>query len=249
MTQGTENMTRFRVLIADSTSSVRQFIRYTLQDHFRNLDFEVATNGKNVMKRIEGAPYNLILYDRDMPLLNGEDLLKWIRGHQTLRGTAVIMLAGLGDEESIRRAAALGVNGYLIKPLTQEALVNSVKQVLAHIMNGTGGDRICGPSGEQDPVTIAYGQQERAVQLESITTDGAVILMDSQEPMPRILEAVKISAALVSGRSEPLRGEIAKIETVDTPRGPRAVRCTVTFPDEKEARKRMELVGLLSSSK
>ena len=126
MTQGTENMTRFRVLIADRTSSVRQFIRNTLQDHFRNLDFEVATNGKNVMKRIEGAPYNLILYDRDMPLLNGEDLLKWIRGHQTLRGTAVIMLAGLGDEESIRRAAALGVNGYLIKPDQPDLLAKAL---------------------------------------------------------------------------------------------------------------------------
>lgn len=126
-----EHMARLRVLIADRTSSVRQFIRYTLQDHFSNLDFEVATNGKNVMKRIEAAPFDLILYDRDMPLLNGEDLLTWVRAHESLSGTAFIMLSGFGDEESIHRAAAMGVNGYLIKPLTQEVLINSVRKILA----------------------------------------------------------------------------------------------------------------------
>ncbi len=64
-------MNKFKVLIAESTPSVRQFIRYTLEDHFLNLEFEVATNGKNVQKRLENTHYDLILYDKDMPLLDG----------------------------------------------------------------------------------------------------------------------------------------------------------------------------------
>jgi len=78
-------MNKLRVLIADSTPSVRQFIRYGLEDHFKNIEFEMANNGKNIQKRLEAAHYDLILYDRDLPLLKGDEFLQWLKNHETLK--------------------------------------------------------------------------------------------------------------------------------------------------------------------
>jgi len=122
-------MNKLKVLIADNTPSVRQFIRYTLENHFNNMEFEVANNGKNIQKRLETTRFDLIIYDRDMPLLNGDELLGWLRSHESLKSIPFIMVSGDRSEEVIRKIIALGADACLVKPLLMATLVNKVKEM------------------------------------------------------------------------------------------------------------------------
>jgi DNA-binding response OmpR family regulator len=122
-------MNRMKVLIAESNTSVRQFIRYTLQEHFPHFHFEVATNGKNIKKRVETAHFDLIIYEKEMPMLGGDEFLKWRKDHPRLSAVPVVIMSVDRREEDLIASIKLGANAYLIKPLLMEHLVSNVRAI------------------------------------------------------------------------------------------------------------------------
>ncbi len=123
-------MHKIKILIADSTASLRQFIKYALEEHFPHIVTEMANNGKNIQQRIESGDYDLILYEKEMPMLDGNVLLEWIRKHETLSSIPFVMISSSGDEEDLKRAIHLGVDAYLLKPFKGEALISKVTSAL-----------------------------------------------------------------------------------------------------------------------
>jgi len=129
-------MNKIKVLIADSTASLRQFIKYTLEDHFPHIATEMANTGKNIQQRIEDNRYDLILYEKEIPMLDGNALLEWLRKHETLSATPFVMISSSGDEEGLKRAIQLGVDAYLLKPFKGEALIRNVTSALSKLNKG-----------------------------------------------------------------------------------------------------------------
>jgi DNA-binding response OmpR family regulator len=129
-------MARISILIADSTASVRQFIKYTLENHFPHIVIEMASNGKNIQQRVENSRYDLILYEKEMPMLDGNTFLEWIRKHETLSATPFIMISSGGDEEDLKKAIGLGVDAYILKPFKGEALIRKVTSALSKLNKG-----------------------------------------------------------------------------------------------------------------
>jgi DNA-binding response OmpR family regulator len=125
-------MRKLKVLIADATDSIRQFVKLTLMDHFPHIETSVASSGKNIKLKIESNGYDLIICERELPMLSGDELLEWLRKHESLKHTPVIIISLDRYENSIKKAISLGVNGYLIKPLMAEPLVNKVKEIVGH---------------------------------------------------------------------------------------------------------------------
>jgi two-component system chemotaxis response regulator CheY len=122
-------MRKLKVLIADATDSIRQFVKLTLMDHFPDIEISVASSGKNIKQKIEISSYDLIICERELPMLGGDELLEWLRTHESLKHTPVIIISLDRYENSIKKAISLGANGYLIKPLLAEPLVNKVKEI------------------------------------------------------------------------------------------------------------------------
>jgi two-component system chemotaxis response regulator CheY len=52
-----------------------------------------------------------------------------IRQDPELRHTPVVMVTGRADAEFVRRIASLGVDGYLVKPVTAAALLARIEHV------------------------------------------------------------------------------------------------------------------------
>lgn len=125
-----DRMKKIKIIVCESLDPARQFVRHSLEDYFPNFSIEVASNGKNIKKRLEMNHYDLVIYEREMPELSGDDLLKWVRSHQALRNMPVIMLSTNREAESLKMAVMLGVNAYIIKPFTAEGLIEKVKEVL-----------------------------------------------------------------------------------------------------------------------
>lgn len=85
----------------------------------------------------EQAPH-VILLDLHMPHMNGLEVLHWLRRDYCERDVAVFLLTSSMDPGDMRRAAADGVTGYLLKsPLFDELIQN-----LDHLIATTNSQRL-----------------------------------------------------------------------------------------------------------
>jgi CheY-like chemotaxis protein len=69
----------------------------------------------------------LILLDLNMPRKDGREALREIRQDPTLRRIPIVVLTTSKAEEDILRTYELGVNSFIIKPVTFDSLVDIIK--------------------------------------------------------------------------------------------------------------------------
>jgi two-component system chemotaxis response regulator CheY len=88
-------------------------------------DFEVvsAVDGQEALKILESpseGPFDLVLTDMWMPNLDGGGLAREIRANPALASLRVIVVTA--DVEFREKAAEMGLDGILLKPITGEKL-------------------------------------------------------------------------------------------------------------------------------
>ena len=71
----------------------------------------------------------LVLLDLKLPRKSGIEVLQWIRSKPGLRRIPVVMLTSSRQPIDINRAYDLGVNAYLVKPVSFETLVEMLRTV------------------------------------------------------------------------------------------------------------------------
>jgi CheY-like chemotaxis protein len=73
---------------------------------------------------------DLILLDINMPVINGFNFLEALKdmNWQAVIRSKVIMLSSSTDEQDYKKAAAYGVRGFIVKPLTKEKLLSFLRQ-------------------------------------------------------------------------------------------------------------------------
>lgn len=115
-------------LIVDDQASMRSLIRSSLQQlGFR--EFREAGDGEAALREMIVKPAHLIISDFNMPNLDGLGLLRAVRAHPPIAGSAFIMLTGRADRELVARAVQYGVNNYLVKPFTVAQLKDKLEGV------------------------------------------------------------------------------------------------------------------------
>jgi two-component system response regulator len=71
---------------------------------------------------------DLILLDLHLPVMNGIDVLRWIRREPAYHGTPVIVLTAAGDDEAlILDCYASGANSFLPKPATDKRFAEALR--------------------------------------------------------------------------------------------------------------------------
>ncbi len=70
---------------------------------------------------------SLILLDLNMPCKDGREALREIKADPRLRCIPVVVLTTSNAEEDILRSYDLGASGFIIKPMTFDGLVETVK--------------------------------------------------------------------------------------------------------------------------
>ncbi|MDQ0047979.1 signal transduction histidine kinase/CheY-like chemotaxis protein/HPt (histidine-containing phosphotransfer) domain-containing protein [Paenibacillus polymyxa] len=112
------------ILVAEDNRVNRQVVQLQLNHlGFKHIDF--AEDGQAAVKAASEKSYACILMDHYMPLLNGHDAAKAIRQREAENQqppVPIISLTGNVSEEDQARGREVGVNDYLIKPVTIEKL-------------------------------------------------------------------------------------------------------------------------------
>ena len=99
----------------------------------------VVEDGEKAIAYLDGkGPYGdrekyplpmLLLLDLKLPRKSGHEVLEWLRQQPMLKRMTVVVLTSSQQSSDINRAYDLGVNSYLVKPVTFDALVEMVKNL------------------------------------------------------------------------------------------------------------------------
>lgn len=123
---------QLKVLVVDDQRTSRMLINDALdQIGIRQIAF--AADGEEALKMMMTAPSHVVISDFNMPKLDGLQLLKAIRAFPATKKTPFFILTGRGDRELVQKAAALGANIFLIKPLTAPVLLKTLETVLGRL--------------------------------------------------------------------------------------------------------------------
>ena len=68
----------------------------------------------------------VILLDLKMPRVDGLEVLRHVRGEESLRAIPIVMLTSSREEQDIVRSYALGSNAYVVKPVDFEAFMQAI---------------------------------------------------------------------------------------------------------------------------
>ena len=122
------------ILMADDDADDRRLTQEALEEGRLINEVQFVNDGVELLDylRKEGkfAPPavvhrpGLILLDLNMPRKDGRTVLKEIKNDPTLRQIPVVVLTTSKADEDIYRSYDLGVNSYIVKPVTFEALVD-----------------------------------------------------------------------------------------------------------------------------
>jgi two-component system, chemotaxis family, chemotaxis protein CheY len=121
-----------KVMVVDDQASMRAMIRRALQD-FGFKDVRDAPGAVEALSTVRSDRVHLIISDLNMPEMDGLQFLEEVRKDPVLGKTVFIMLTGSSDRELVQKAAALGVNNYLVKPFAPASLKEKIERVFGEL--------------------------------------------------------------------------------------------------------------------
>ena len=119
----TESDERKHILVVDDDPIMLKTVKEQLHNEY---DVGMAINGKIAMKFLERKRTDLILLDYEMPGENGPAVLSKIRENDELKDIPVVFLTGVSDRDKIKEAIVLRPQGYLLKPIDHNKLMETI---------------------------------------------------------------------------------------------------------------------------
>jgi CheY-like chemotaxis protein len=92
-----------------------------------------AISGAAGLEMLRSVHPTFVLLDIQMPHMSGFDVLKIIREDEALRQLPVIAITSYAMQEDRERAIAAGFDGYIVKPIHVQTLVQEISDILANI--------------------------------------------------------------------------------------------------------------------
>ncbi|SEP01903.1 ATP-binding protein [Trujillonella endophytica] len=139
--------TRTSVLVVDDNADMRAYLTRLLAPHHA---VRTARDGQEALEEIGRGHPDLVLTDVMMPVVDGFDLLRALRGDEATRGIPVVMLTARAGQEAAVEGLEAGADDYLPKPFESAELLARVRAVLDRTAGGGAGTRH-EPAGSPPP--------------------------------------------------------------------------------------------------
>ncbi|MEV6596288.1 response regulator [Actinoplanes sp. NPDC051346] len=125
-----------RILVVDDDPSIRQLLTDVLE--MDGHEVATAVNGPDGVRAVQEAPPDFVVLDVMMPGMDGFEVLSAIR-EQPGDPVPVLMLTAAAEPGTNARAWAGGVDYYLAKPFTADAVLDLIEGVLSSNSDSYGG--------------------------------------------------------------------------------------------------------------
>ena len=117
-----------KILVADDDLEILALVAR----HLSALPAEVveASDGEEALRLARREKPDLIVLDVMMPGMSGWEVCRAVREDESLEGTGVIMLTGIGERLNEMTSPLYGADGFLDKPFELDDLSTKVREVL-----------------------------------------------------------------------------------------------------------------------
>jgi signal transduction histidine kinase/ActR/RegA family two-component response regulator len=117
-----------RVLFVDDNADARTFVGAALES--AGAFVRTAGSAAEALTVFDREPFDIVLTDIGMPLVDGYDFVRHLRAHARGASTPAIALTAYAGTDDERRALAAGFQRHVAKPVDPTELVNAVRAVV-----------------------------------------------------------------------------------------------------------------------
>lgn len=111
---------------------MRRIIKNLLRDLGFSNTYE-ADDGVTALPMLKNGDFDFLITDWNMPGMTGIDLLRAVRADEKLGTLPVLMVTAEAKRDQIIEAAQAGVNGYVVKPFTAQALQEKIAKIFERV--------------------------------------------------------------------------------------------------------------------
>lgn len=127
----------YNILIVDDSFPMRAVIKKVIKaSGFNSGELLEAGNGTEALQILNEKWLDLVLTDYNMPDMNGMELLKAIKGNNTLADIPVVMVTTEGSEQRVQEFLSQGATAYIKKPFTPEQIKSHLNRILGEPEHG-----------------------------------------------------------------------------------------------------------------
>lgn len=122
------------MVVEDSKPILRNIAQQIESVHERVRVVATAGNGREALDKLRGAQIDMVFSDIKMPVLGGLDFLTEARSRNP--GLRCVIISGYDDFEFARQAIQIGVDEYILKPVTKDVLRTVLEKIVASLDHG-----------------------------------------------------------------------------------------------------------------
>lgn len=118
----------FNLLLANENAEESNLIseKLTKEDCISNID--IVTNGKDASECISKNTYDMVILDLVLPEIDGFELIEQLKSINMQ--TKIIVISSLSSDIFIKKVSSLGINYYMLKPISPEVLTKRCIEIL-----------------------------------------------------------------------------------------------------------------------
>jgi len=120
-----------RIIIADDSATARMFIKRCLQIiGLGDAEFVEAEDGKQALEAAKEQPADLLLTDLNMPVMDGQTLVKWVKASPKLCKMPIVVITSAGNPAKEAQLLELGAYRVLNKPVSPPMMMAALAEFL-----------------------------------------------------------------------------------------------------------------------
>lgn len=118
----------FKILVAEDIIENRLLVEKILDG--MNVIVDFAKDGLEAINMIEEKSYDCLLLDIQMPILDGTEVLKWIRANSKKTNIYIIALTANATKSEMEEYISLGSDWFLSKPIKKDLLRDKIREIM-----------------------------------------------------------------------------------------------------------------------
>jgi len=118
------------IMIVDDSTTARMITKRCLEiAGFGDSSIIEAVNGEEALKLAKAKPVDIFLVDMNMPVMDGQTLLRKIKTSPKLTSIPVLIISSLSSVEMKKKLIELGAEAVISKPISPQLLLDALSNL------------------------------------------------------------------------------------------------------------------------
>ena len=128
-----------KIIIVDDSATARMKVRRCLEiAGLSDAEFIEAENGKEALALLKEHKVDFVISDLNMPVMDGEMLLKWMKASPKLNEIPLVILSSAINEAKNRILLDMGAFAVMSKPISPAKINESMSELIQNKESGYG---------------------------------------------------------------------------------------------------------------